>query len=216
MAGFQSAMYASAEWQRLNAEALALLRQVGAVFPDDFHSTGVPQIFLHDMTQPHGEPFCVDPFKGRLVFGRRTGFNSCDVSPFPHGPVRLTLIKWGAAPEQCGKITVGDGSGLNGVAIVSYVAVTIGQEVLFGPNVVIMDSDGHPADRRLPDTLEHKKMAAVVIEDHAWVGFGALIMKGVTVGHHAVVAANAVVTRSVPPHSVAAGNPARIVKTFST
>jgi acetyltransferase-like isoleucine patch superfamily enzyme len=78
-----------------------------------------------------------------------------------------------------------------------------------------MDSDGHPADRTLPDAHEHKKIAPVTIEDHAWIGFGALLMKGVTIGHHAVVAAQAVVAKDVPPHCVAAGNPARIVKDFS-
>jgi acetyltransferase-like isoleucine patch superfamily enzyme len=77
-----------------------------------------------------------------------------------------------------------------------------------------MDSDGHPADRRLPDTYENKKIAPVVIEDHAWLGLGAVILMGVTIGHHSVVATNAVVTTSIPPHCVAAGNPARVIIRF--
>jgi acetyltransferase-like isoleucine patch superfamily enzyme len=53
------------------------------------------------------------------------------------------------------------------------------------------------------------------IGDHAWIGYGAVIMKGVNIGAYAVVAACSVVTRDVPPHAVVAGNPARIVKHFA-
>jgi acetyltransferase-like isoleucine patch superfamily enzyme len=207
-------MYSPEEWNRLNRETIALMRKIGAIIAPDFHSTGLPQIVLNDPTQPDGPDFDFTPFHGRIVIGPGSGFNSADISPFPHGPVRLTLTKWGPAPEQCGKVVVGRHSGLNGTSIVSYVGVTIGDNVLFGPDVIIMDSDGHPADRRLPDILENKKMAPVTIGDHAWIGYGAILMKGVNVGHHAVVAANAVVTRDVPPHAVAAGNPARIIKQF--
>jgi len=215
MAGFQSAMYPPEEWNRLNREAIALMRQVGAVIAPDFHSTGVPQVSFHDPLQPKDAAFDFTPFHGRIVIGPESGFNSADISPFPHGPVRLTITRWGKEPDQCGKIVVGRRSQLNGTSIVSYVGVTIGDGVLFGPDVIIMDCDGHPADRRLPDTIENKRMAPVTIGDHAWIGYGAIIMKGVTVGHHAVVAANSVVTKDVSPHAVAAGNPARIIKQFA-
>lgn len=211
---FQSAMYPPEEWNRLNKEAIELMRKVGAVFDDTFHSTGVPQIFLTDATKDKNEEFDLTPFAGRIVIGKNSEFNSADISPFPHGQVRLTLTRWGSEPEQCGKIVVGDNSSLNGTSIVSYISVTIGNNVLFGPEVIIMDCDGHPADRRLPDTIENVKFSPVIIEDNAWIGFGAIIMKGVTIGHHAVVAANAVVTKSVPPHCVVAGNPAKIIKDF--
>ncbi len=206
-------MFGPEEWNRLNDESKELLEKVGAVFDETFHSTGLPQIALHDISRKTGNLDFSD-FSGRIVIGRNSGFNSADISPFPHGPVRITLVKWGADPDQCGKLIVGDSSGLNGTSIVSYISVKIGNGVLFGPQVLIMDSDGHPADRRLPDITENKKIAPVIIEDNAWIGYGAIIMKGVTIGHHSVVAANSVVTKSVPPHCVAAGNPARIIKEF--
>lgn len=215
MNGFQSAMLSSEQWQAANAEALALLRRVGAVLPEGFYSTGVPQIALSDRTQPSDQPFDFTPFHGRLVFGAGCGLSSGGISPFPHGPVRLTLVRWGAAPDQCGRIDVGPGTELSATSIVSQIGVTIGSRVLFGPGVVIMDCDGHAVDRRLPDTPENQRRAPVIIEDHAWIGLGALIMKGVTVGHHAVVAAHAVVTRNVPPHGIVAGNPARLIKTLA-
>lgn len=211
---FQSGVPSPEAWAAGNRTACELLRRVGAVLPDGFSSTGVPDLTLVDVTQGADAPMDFAPFRGRLVFGEGTRLNAGFHSPFPHGPVRLTLVRWGETPGQCGRIDVGAGTELNGTAIVSHVGVRIGAGVLFGPQVVIMDCDGHPVDRRLPDRVEHLKMAPVEIGDHAWIGYGAVIMKGVTIGHHAVVAACAVVTRDVPPHAVAAGNPARVVKTF--
>lgn len=215
MSYYQSAAFTPEQWQLDNQQAVTLLRQVGAVLPEGFYSTGVPQIALADRFQSGDQPFDFTPFRGRLVFHPGCGLNSGGVSPFPHGPVRLTLVRWGTGSDQCGRIEIGPNTELSATSIVSQISVTIGSRVLFGPGVVIMDSDGHPVDRRLPDTPEHQKRAPVRIEDHAWIGLGAVIMKGVTIGHHAVVAAHAVVTRDVPPHGVVAGNPARLIKTFT-
>ena len=52
----------------------------------------------------------------------------------------------------------------------------------------------------------------VVIEDDVWVGTGAIILKGVTIGRGSVVAAGSVVTRSIPPYSIVGGVPARVIK----
>lgn len=209
---YQSAQYPSGWWNQKNQDAIQLLRQLGAVIPDEFYSTDMPQIFFSDSVQDADQPFDFAPFEGRLQFSAGSGLNSGHVSPFPHGPVRLTLSRWGQEPYECGMISVGKHTELNGTTIVSSTKVTIGDHVLFGPGVVIMDTDGHVLDRRLPDEPAAHKRAPVVIEDHAWIGLDAMIMKGVTIGHHAVVAARAVVTRDVPPHGIAAGNPAKVVK----
>ena len=54
--------------------------------------------------------------------------------------------------------------------------------------------------------------SAVVIEDDIWIGANAVVLPGVTIGHHSVVAAGAVVTKDVPPHSLVAGVPAKVIK----
>lgn len=54
--------------------------------------------------------------------------------------------------------------------------------------------------------------APVIIKDNAWIGMSAIILKGVTVGEGAIVAAGSVVTKDVPPHTIVAGVPARVIK----
>ena len=58
------------------------------------------------------------------------------------------------------------------------------------------------------------KSAPIRIEDKVWIGMDVLILKGVTIGEGSVVAARSVVTKSIPPYSLVAGNPARVVKSL--
>ena len=199
------------EWTRCNEETLALLKERGATFPETFKSTGKPQIAYVSCCDDEVD---LDDFKGRLIFKEGAGLDNSPYSPFPHGPCRLTILKTSAG--NVGRIEVGEGTTLSGTSIASYKSVKIGKNVLFGPEVVILDGDGHPADRRLPDDAENKAACTSPVEigDHAWIGLGATIMKGVTIGHHAVVATQAVVTKDVPPHGVVGGNPAKLLKVF--
>jgi acetyltransferase-like isoleucine patch superfamily enzyme len=94
-------------------------------------------------------------------------------------------------------------------------SIVVGSNCFIAGGVQIMDNDGHPlnyADRakHLPPRMEDVK--EVRIGDNVWIGGGALILKGVTIGDRAVVGARAVVTRDVPSDTVVAGNPARVIK----
>jgi acetyltransferase-like isoleucine patch superfamily enzyme len=91
-------------------------------------------------------------------------------------------------------------------------SVTIGEYCQMAPDVVIFDASGHPSDpaareRGEPAPLESVK--PVVIERNVWLGRGAMIFPGVTVGENSVISAHAVVMASVPPNSLMMGNPAR-------
>jgi acetyltransferase-like isoleucine patch superfamily enzyme len=88
--------------------------------------------------------------------------------------------------------------------------ITIEDDVQIGPRVNLT-SENHPLDPRDRQTLIPKP---IVIKRNAWIGAGATILPGVTVGENAVVAAGAVVSRDVPPNSVVAGIPAKVVKTI--
>lgn len=86
--------------------------------------------------------------------------------------------------------------------------ITIEDDVLIGPRVNIT-SESHPLSPANRSDLIPK---TVTIKRNAWIGAGATILPGVTVGENAVVAAGAVVSRNVPPNTVVAGIPARIIK----
>lgn len=84
--------------------------------------------------------------------------------------------------------------------------VHIGRETRISRNVQIWDDDAHKIIGGSDKTSE------VVIGDHVWIGAGAIILKGVHIGDGAVIAAGAVVTRDVPAGSLAAGVPAKVIK----
>lgn len=195
---------------RQRHEAVERLTACGAVLGDGFEAIGVPYVWLIDRRPVEG---ALDPapFRGRMHLNGT--LNSNPHWAFPQHPVRLTLCRWGEGEDEIGRISVGRGSYLAGASLVSHCSVTVGEQVDIA-QAIIMDSDGHPIDRRLPDRPENVSMAPVTIEDHAWIGHEAVILKGVTVGHHAVVAARSVVFCDVPPHSVVAGNPAEVVRRF--
>src|SRR5437868_12298437 len=75
-----------------------------------------------------------------------------------------------------------------------------------------MDNDFHNIDWRRRD--EKPPSAAVVLEPHVWVGNRVTILKGVCIGFGSVIAAGSVITKSVPPMSIAAGVPARVIRTM--
>ncbi len=86
--------------------------------------------------------------------------------------------------------------------------IEIGDDVLIGPRVSLITS-GHPLD---PDQRRRQIVAApIIIRRNVWLGAGAMVLQGVTVGEDSVVAAGAVVTRDVPPGTLVAGVPAEVV-----
>ena len=97
--------------------------------------------------------------------------------------------------------------------------IIIGNKVLFGPNVTMIGGD-HSShiigklmfDYKLDDKLEDDDKT-IKIDTDVWVGTGAIILKGVFVGRGAIIAAGALVNKDVPPYSVVAGIPAKVLKT---
>ena len=85
----------------------------------------------------------------------------------------------------------------------------IGDDVMIGPNVQLITA-GHPLDPVTRRTTTVGK--PIVIERNVWVAAGATVIGGVTIGENSVIAAGSVVTRDVPPNTLVAGNPARIVR----
>jgi acetyltransferase-like isoleucine patch superfamily enzyme len=127
-----------------------------------------------------------------------------------------------------GRCTVGDFTLLNGAIIMAEDTIDIGSHCLISWGVGIADSDFHPLEpaQRLIDSQAlapffknrpprpKLKTAAVKIGNNVWIGMNAVILKGVTIGDNSVVAAGAVVTKSIPANTIVAGNPAVTVKKF--
>ncbi|NHZ84495.1 MAG: acyltransferase [Planctomycetia bacterium] len=124
-----------------------------------------------------------------------------------------------------GKLSIGDFTTIRFKSIVgSEYSITIGNYVIISNNVTIFDNNNHPLSplkrREMSESgfnsdlwdWKHSKTSGVIIEDSVWIGQNASILKGVTIGKGSVIAMNAVVTKSVPPFTIVAGNPARSVK----
>lgn len=115
------------------------------------------------------------------------------------------------------KLKIGDNTHINdGFVVACNLSVEIGKSVLIADRVFIGDSNHGYQEIEKPvmeQTMSEAK--AVKIEDDGWIGINACILKGVTIGRHSVIGAGAVVTESVPPYSVAVGNPAKVVKHYN-
>lgn len=118
------------------------------------------------------------------------------------------------------RIAIGNGTNIGADSHITAInSVSIGNNVLTGPNVFISDhshGDTVEDDIKIPP-IERDLISkgAVVIEDNVWIGRCAAIMPGVTIGRNTIIGANSVVTHDIPPFSVAAGIPAKVIKTIS-
>lgn len=90
--------------------------------------------------------------------------------------------------------------------------VAIGSHVNLAQGVVVTTLNHNFAENDKPIDQQGVSVSQVTIEDDCWIGANATILPGVTIGSHSVVAAGAVVTNNVPPHSLVGGVPAKIIK----
>jgi acetyltransferase-like isoleucine patch superfamily enzyme len=123
------------------------------------------------------------------------------------------------------RVKLGDYVLMNGARIICDSEITIGDHSLISWNVVLMDNYRLPfnpdqrraALERVPQTSPRRAAAEVVafpirIGSNVWVGFDCCVLPGVTIGDGAIVGARSVVTQDVPAYTIAAGNPARVVR----
>ncbi len=168
-------------------------------------------------------------WKCRLALARARGF----ILPWWWGGVRhgRRFTVWSGVEVSCRYLVVGDSVALSddvrllgggtielqngvvlnqGTTIDTARRVTIGERTLIGPRCYIVDSNHRRLEGR-PLVSEKVDAQPVRIGSDVWFGYGVVVLAGVEVGDGATVAAGAVVTRSVPPHTVVAGVPARAI-----
>jgi len=90
--------------------------------------------------------------------------------------------------------------------------ITIGENIMMGPDVIILTRSHKHDDICVPMRYQGSYMAPVTIEDDVWIGTRVIILPGVSIGRSSIIGAGAVVTKDVPSYSIVAGNPARVVR----
>ncbi|MFD0671482.1 DapH/DapD/GlmU-related protein [Cohnella sp. GCM10027633] len=133
--------------------------------------------------------------KGELVVGRNVSFYARQI------PSSISVAK-GAS------LRIGDNAFFNyGLDIGCTKSIRIGEDTIIGPLVNIIDTNFHPVD-----SGDRSAGMGVVIGSNVWIGRAAIILPGVTIGDNAVVAAGSVVTKDIPPGTLAGGAPAKVIR----
>ena len=155
-------------------------------------------------------------------------------------PEERTYIRIGARGQvnarivfesRRGLVEIGERAYIGGSTIICREGVTIGNDVTMAWGISLYDHNSQSLDwRRRAEMVKHfyeahgtaacfdqidwtdVKSGPIVIEDKAWIGFDAVILKGVRVGEGAVIGARSVVTRDVEPYTIVAGNPAKMIR----
>lgn len=125
--------------------------------------------------------------------------------------------------KEYSHVEIGDRTFIGNSTIVCANKVHIGTDVLISGGCRIVDHNSHSIfwEERCNDVIDWRKglkdwsnvtISSVYIGDKSWIGFNSIILKGVNIGTGAIVGAGSVVTKDVPPYTIVAGNPARIIR----
>lgn len=110
-------------------------------------------------------------------------------------------------------ISIGNNCGFSGTVLGAKEKIIIGDDVMCGANTLITDFDWH-------GILPHQRKnysgdsRPIIIGNNVFIGYGSVVLKGVTIGDNSVIGANSVVTRDIPANSIAGGNPCKVIKSL--
>ncbi|MBL0358091.1 MAG: acyltransferase [Chitinophagaceae bacterium] len=108
-------------------------------------------------------------------------------------------------------ISIGNHCGFSGTVIGAKEKIIIGDDVMCGANTLITDFDWHgilPHERK----TSSGDSSPILIGNNVFIGYGSIVLKGVTIGDNSVIGANSVVTRDIPANVIAGGNPCKVIK----
>jgi maltose O-acetyltransferase len=120
-------------------------------------------------------------------------------------------VKQGAYFGRGSEIEIGDHSDL-GLRCLVYNNVSLGRDVLMGPDVMILGANHNIERLDIPMRLQGQRRERCIIGDDVWIGARAIILPGVRIGTGSIVGAGAVVTADVPAYAIVGGNPARVLR----
>lgn len=135
---------------------------------------------------------------GRLIIEERVRLNS-----------KVAALELATGHE--GTLKIGSGAFINyGTSIGALKYVEIGKECNIGTYCILMDNDFHRLEperrKELPESMP------IILEENVWLGARVIVLKGVTIGAGSVIGAGSIVTKDIPPRSLAVGMPARVVR----
>ena len=136
--------------------------------------------------------------EGALLIGKRARIEARIV------PLELTIGEYGT-------LEIGEGTFINyGTSIAAMQSVRIGPKCNIGTYVIIMDNDFHQLVPEKRD--ERPESKPILLEENVWLGARVIVLGGVKIGAGSVIAAGSVVTRDIPPRSLAGGVPAKVIR----
>lgn len=150
--------------------------------------------------------------RGKLVIGKNFKCNN-KLTSNSLGLIQPCIFN---IATQNSRIIIGNNVGISGSTIKAASLVEIGDNVFIGSGCLISDSDSHPINYidRNNNCHEKTKSSPIIIGDNVFIGARSIVLKGVEIGEGAVVGAGSVVSKSIPPFTVAAGNPCKVIKSL--
>jgi len=180
--------------------------------------------FAHRMIMPKGQArprLWVRLVVNRFIHKRGKGaivrrYTRLDVFPFNNFTLGAKSIidDFATINNGMGDVLIGNNVQV-GIGNVVIGPVTIGDNVIIAQNVVMSGLNHGYQDIAVPIGMQPCTTGEINIGADSWIGANAVITAGVKIGEHSVVAAGSVVTRNVPPFSIVAGNPARLIKQYN-
>ncbi len=178
---------------------------------------------VHWMLIPRGQArprlwvsWFVNPFFHKVAKGstirRKTRMDVLPFNQFELGS-NSTIEDFCTINNGVGNVIIGHDTRI-GISNVIIGPVTVGNHVILAQNIVMSGLNHGYEDVTIPIHNQAVTTAPIVIEDECWLGANVVVTAGVTIGKHSVIAAGAIVTKNVPPFSIAVGNPARIIKQY--
>jgi maltose O-acetyltransferase len=145
------------------------------------------------------------------VWGRLVAHNWGQLIVHDRVQIVSTITPTSLRTGTDGVLEIGEGAYINyGCNISAEKLVRIGPRCNLGTDVIMMDNDFHRLEPERRN--ERPPSAPIILEENVWLGARVIVLRGVTIGAHSVIGAGSIVTRDIPPRSVAVGQPAKVVK----
>ncbi|HCA42549.1 MAG TPA: acetyltransferase [Bacteroidetes bacterium] len=159
----------------------------------------------------------INPFKHKKGKGSKIcRWTRMDVLPFNKFELgsESTIEDFATVNNGVGDVFIGSRTRI-GLGNVIIGPVKIGNNIMFAQNIVLSGLNHVYEDINIPILDQPVTTSEIIVEDDCWIGANSVVVAGVKIGKHSVVAGGSVVTKDVPPYSIVGGNPAKLLKQFN-